>query len=215
MSKSKILNKAGRVFVVSAPSGGGKTSLTRAAVERLNRQGHAAAISVSYTTRAPRPGEQNGVHYHFVSAAQFEAMIASGEFLEHAQVFGQGYGTGIKATEKLLAAGTDVILDIDWQGGRQVRAKLRDAVTIFILPPSREELERRLRGRGQDSDAVIAGRMAQARDEMSHYGEYQHLIVNQDFEQALTELLAIFTSLRDSPPAPHARYKPLIQKLLA
>lgn len=203
------------MFVVSAPSGGGKTSLTRAAVERLNQQGHAAAISVSYTTRAPRPGEQDGVHYHFISVVQFEAMIGRDEFLEHAKVFDRYYGTGRAATETLLARGCDVILDIDWQGGRQVRQKIAHAVSVFILPPSREELERRLRGRGQDSDETIARRMAQARDEMSHYGEYEHLIVNQDFGEALTELLAIFGSKRDSPPTPHGRYKPLIQKLLA
>jgi guanylate kinase len=205
----------GKLFVVSAPSGGGKTSLTRAAVERLAQFNHPAAISVSYTTRAPRPGEQDGVHYHFVSPARFEQMIGRGEFLEHAQVFGQRYGTGSKATEALLANGNDVILDIDWQGGRQVREHAPDAVSVFILPPSREELERRLRGRGQDSDAVIARRMAQAKDEMAHCREYEHLIVNQDFEQALADLLAIFTTLRDSPPAPRDRYKSLIQKLLA
>ncbi len=214
MSKSKTSNKAGRVFVVSAPSGGGKTSLTRAAADRLNKEGHAAAISVSYTTRAPRPGEQDDVHYHFVSAAGFEAMIARGEFLEHAQVFGQRYGTGRAATEKLLAQGSDVILDIDWQGGRQVRDKLRDAVSIFILPPSREELERRLRGRGQDSPAIIAQRMSQAKQEMSHYAEYEHLIVNRDFEQALAELIGIFHAPRETPPEPHGRHKSLIEKLL-
>ncbi|MBI3171093.1 MAG: guanylate kinase [Hydrocarboniphaga effusa] len=209
------MNRTGRVFVVSAPSGGGKTSLTRAAVERLARLNHPTAISISYTTRAPRPGEQDGVHYHFVSPATFEAMIGRGEFLEHAQVFGQRYGTGRKATEALLARGCDVILDIDWQGGRQVRKQVQDAVSVFILPPSREELERRLRDRGQDSDAVIARRMAQARDEISHCGEYEHLIVNQDFEQALAELLALFTERLEAKPTPPARYKPLIQKLLA
>ncbi len=209
------MNKTGRVFVVSAPSGGGKTSLTRAALEHLARLKHPAAISVSYTTRAPRPGEQDGLHYHFVSPATFEAMIDRGEFLEHAQVFGQRYGTGSKATEALLARGCDVILDIDWQGGRQVRKQVQGAVSVFILPPSREELERRLRGRGQDSDAAITRRMAQARDEISHCDEYEHLIVNQDFEQALAELLALFTSRRDAQPAPPARYKSLIQKLLA
>lgn len=204
--------EAGLLFVVSAPSGGGKTSLTRAAVERLNQENHAAAISVSYTTRAPRPGEQDGVHYHFVSPAEFEAMVQRDEFLEHAQVFGRRYGTGRKATEALLAAGADVILDIDWQGGRQLRARCPDSVSIFILPPSREELERRLRGRGQDSDAVIAQRMAQATEEMSHYGEYQHLIVNRDFTQALDELLEVF---RGRPHAqPHSRHKPLIDKLV-
>lgn len=204
----------GKLFVVSAPSGGGKTSLTRAAVERLNGQGHPAAISISYTTRAARPGEQHGVHYHFVSAPEFEAMIGRGGFLEHAQVFGQRYGTGRTATEALLRKGSDVILDIDWQGGRQVRGKVEDAISIFILPPSREELERRLRSRGQDSDATIAQRMAQAKVEMSHYAEYEHLIVNRDFEQALAELIGIFKAPREVRPEPHSRYRPLIEKLL-
>lgn len=201
----------GLLFVVSAPSGGGKTSLTRAAVERLNRENHPAAISVSYTTRAPRPGEQDGVHYHFVSPAEFEAMVQRDEFLEHAQVFGRRYGTGRKATDALLAQG-DVILDIDWQGGRQVRARSPESVSIFILPPSREELQRRLRGRAQDSEAMIAQRMAQATEEMSHYAEYQHLIVNSDFEQALDELLEIFQ--KRPLPHPHSRHKSLIKNLL-
>lgn len=206
------MSRPGGLFVVSAPSGGGKTSLTRAAVEHLNANGHPAAISVSYTTRAPRPGEQDGVHYHFIAPAEFEAMIGRGEFLEHAQVFGQRYGTGRAVTEALLRKGVDLILDIDWQGGRQVRERVADAVSIFVLPPSREELERRLRSRGQDSDAVIAQRMAQAREEMSHYAEYQHLLVNREFEQALAELVGI---IRSRPPAePHDRYKSLIEKLL-
>ena len=186
----------GNLFVFSAPSGGGKTSLTRALVPLLAEQGIRAVISVSYTTRAPRPGEQDGVHYHFVDESRFIEMIEHGDFLEHAHVFGRRYGTGRAKTEELLAAGADVILDIDWQGGRQVRKLAPDAQSIFILPPSLVELERRLRSRGQDSDEVIAGRMREAQDEISHFDEYGHLVVNQDFDQALAELAAIFNRVR-------------------
>lgn len=186
----------GRLFIVSAPSGGGKTSLTRALVPQLAARGIAAAISVSYTTRLPRPGEQDGVHYHFVDEKHFLAMIEQEEFLEHAQVFGRRYGTGRARTEEWLARGIDVILDIDWQGAQQVRRVFSQAQSIFILPPSREELARRLRGRGQDDDASIARRMDQARAEMSHHGEYEHLIVNQDFDRALEDLKALFLAPR-------------------
>ncbi len=192
----------GNLYVVSAPSGGGKTSLTRALVPLLAEQGIRAVISVSYTTRAPRPGEQDGVHYHFVSEQRFIEMIENGDFFEHAEVFGRRYGTGRAKTEELLAAGADVILDIDWQGGRQVRKRAPDAQGIFILPPSLAELERRLRGRGQDSDEVIAGRMRQAQDEISHFDEYGHLVVNEVFDRALAELAAIFGRIRQGDRAP-------------
>lgn len=207
------MSERGTLFIVSAPSGAGKTSLTRAAVERLNARGVPCAISVSYTTRDPRPGEQDGVHYHFISAAAFEAMVARDEFLEHAQVFGRRYGTGRQATEAQLAAGRHLILDIDWQGGRQVRARVPAAVGIYILPPSREELERRLRGRGQDSEAVIEGRMQRARDEMSHHDEYKYLIVNSDFEESLGVLMELIHSGGKAPlpPVPAG----LVEKLLA
>lgn len=205
----------GNLYVVSAPSGGGKTSLTRALVPRLAQRGIAAAISVSYTTRAPRPGEQEGVHYHFVSEPAFQKMAAADEFFEHAQVFDRHYGTGRAKTEALLGAGQDVILDIDWQGGRQVKARTPAATGIFILPPSREELEKRLRGRGQDSAEVIARRMRQAHEEMSHYKEYDHLLINQDFEQALEDLLSIFVAGRLRLDAQAGRYKSLIEKLLS
>ncbi|MCI0749057.1 MAG: guanylate kinase [Nevskiales bacterium] len=210
MSKSR-----GVLFVVSAPSGGGKTSLTRAAAERLNRQNHPAMISVSYTTRPPRPGEQPDVHYHFVTPAEFETMVRRRAFLEHAEVFGHRYGTGRAATETLLAQGTDVILDIDWQGGRQVRERMADSVSVFILPPSLEELERRLRRRGQDSDATIARRMAQARGEMRHCTEYDHLLVNRDFEKTLAELLTLLRNPQRRSPGPGHRYRALVQRLLA
>ena len=206
----------GNLYVVSAPSGGGKTSLTRALVPLLAEQGVQARISVSYTTRAPRPGEADGVHYHFVDESRFIGMIERGEFFEHAEVFGRRYGTGRARTEELLAAGTDVILDIDWQGGRQVRRLAPEAQSIFILPPSLPELERRLRGRGQDSDEIIAGRMRQAQDEISHYDEYEHLIVNEVFEQALASLAAIFQRARQGDRRPRNQVPAgLIEELLA
>ena len=204
----------GNLFIVSAPSGGGKTSLTRALVPRLAQRGHEAAISVSYTTRAPRPGEQEGVHYHFVDEARFVAMVERGDFLEHAQVFGRRYGTGRDKTAELLARGADVMLDIDWQGGQQVRRLMPEARSVFILPPSADELERRLRGRGQDDDATIARRMAEARAEMSHWHEYDFLIVNRDFEQALDELTALFLAPRLDRERQARRHAGLIRALL-
>lgn len=182
--------------MLSAPSGGGKSSLAQALVPRLTAAGLKAAISVSFTTRAPRPGEEDGAHYHFVSEADFADMVEQGAFLEHANVFGRRYGTGRDRTEAQLAAGFDVILDIDWQGSRQVKAHVPETQRIFILPPSVAELERRLRGRGQDSDAVIAERMQQAREEMAHYDEYDYLVINDRFELALEQLLAIFVARR-------------------
>lgn len=200
--------------MVSAPSGGGKTSLTRALVPWLAERGHEAAISVSYTTRAPRPGEQDGVHYHFIDMASFLAMIERGEFLEHAEVFGRRYGTGRDRTLDLLARGVDVILDIDWQGAQQVRRMLPGTRSIFILPPSVAELERRLQGRGQDDAATIAQRMAEARAEMSHYGEYESLIVNEDFGRALQELAALFMAPRLAREEQIRRHQGLISSLL-
>ncbi|MGH8506268.1 MAG: guanylate kinase [Stenotrophobium sp.] len=201
----------GELFVLSAPSGGGKTSLARALLPRLVAAGLKAAISVSYTTRAPRPGEEDGVHYHFVSEVDFAGMIGQGAFLEHASVFGRRYGTGRQRTEAQLAAGYDVILDIDWQGSRQVKTHAPETQSIFILPPSVAELERRLRSRAQDSDAAIAERMRQAREEMAHYDEYDYLIINDRFEPALEQLLAIFVARRQR----HERQIPRHSALLA
>jgi len=209
-------NKApGGLFVVSAPSGGGKTSLTRASIEQLGKAGIAAEISVSYTTRAPRPGEQEDVHYHFVEPDAFKAMIARGEFLEHAEIYGQHYGTARSRTETLRAEGRDVILDIDWQGARQIKQKVPDAIGIFILPPSITKLEQRLRARKQDSEDAIARRMAQARAEMGHYKEYEYVIVNKDFEQAMAELVSIFLARRLRRTAQEILHKSLITKLLS
>jgi guanylate kinase len=172
-------------------------------------------VSVSHTTRAGRPGEQDGVNYHFVSIATFQAMIAAGAFLEHAKVFDNYYGTGRAGIEELLAQDRDVILEIDWQGARQVRAAFPACVGIFILPPSRAALELRLRGRGQDPDEVIARRMRDAVAEMSHYAEFDHLVINDDFQVALADLQAIFRALRLRQPAQARRHAGLIAALLA
>ncbi|WP_296700763.1 guanylate kinase [Thiocapsa sp. UBA6158] len=182
----------GILFIVSAPSGAGKTSLVKALLARDS----GLSLSVSCTTRAPRAGEQDGVHYHFIDQALFRESAAAGEFLEHAEVFGNLYGTREADVREALAAGQDLILEIDWQGARQVRERFGAAVGIFVLPPSIAELERRLRGRGTDSDAVIADRMAQARDEMAHVEEYAYLVVNDGFDTALDALAAIVLAER-------------------
>lgn len=204
----------GTLWIVSAPSGGGKTSLTRALLPRLAAKGWPAEISVSYTTRGPRPGEQEGVHYHYVDEATFEVMVDHGDFLEHAEVFGRHYGTGLTRTKELLGRGIDVILDIDWQGARQVRARRSDVQSVFILPPSSAELERRLRARGTDSDDVIDARMRAARTEMSHHGEYEYLLVNRDFERALDELESVFIARRLRSATQQARHENLLAHLL-
>ena len=178
-----------KLFIFSAASGTGKTSLAHALMKRVRN----LAFSVSHTTRAPRPGETHGVHYYFVSPAEFGRMAAAGEFIEHAQVFGNRYGTSRKVIEDLFKEGKSVILDIDWQGARAIKAKMPEAVSIFILPPSRAALAERLNGRAQDAPEVIARRMAQATAEMSHYHEYDQVVVNDDFEAALADLVAIIT----------------------
>lgn len=184
--------KQGQLYIVSAPSGAGKTSLLNALRGRLKY----VTISVSHTTRPPRPGEKDGWHYNFVSVATFQNEIAANNFLEYAQVFDNYYGTNRTGVEQLLDAGKDVILEIDWQGARQVREKTDDSLSIFILPPSQGTLEERLRARQQDDERTIQRRMRDARSEMSHYPEYDYLIINDDFEDALEELLAIFRSGR-------------------
>lgn len=177
----------GKLFILSAPSGAGKSSLAKALIEALPDLG----VSVSHTTRDPRPGEQNGVHYFFVSRGEFDAMVAAGRFLEHATVFGNSYGTSRAVIEDLLKQGKSVILDIDWQGARSIKAQMPQAVSVFILPPSRAALEERLRNRQQDSDEVIARRMREAVSEMSHYREFDWVVVNDDFAAALADLKAI------------------------
>ena len=200
----------GTLLIVSAPSGAGKTSLVKALVERDPR----VVLSVSHTTRPPRPGERDGVDYHFVDGATFERMAAEGAFLEHAEVFGNRYGTARATVERELAADRDVILEIDWQGAHLARAAMPEAVSVFILPPSREALEERLRGRGQDDETVIARRMARAVDEMSHYDEYDYLVVNDVFETALEDLLAIVRATRLRRPAQAVRHAELLRRLL-
>ncbi|HTT07347.1 MAG TPA: guanylate kinase, partial [Gammaproteobacteria bacterium] len=169
------------LFIVSAPSGAGKTSLVNALVASFDR----VVPSVSYTTRPPRPTERNGVDYHFVSPAEFDRMITAGAFLEHAEVFGNRYGTARAAIETELGKGRDVVLEIDWQGARQIRVRMPESVSIFILPPSLPELERRLRNRESDDAETIRRRLEEAAAEMSHYPEYDYVIVNGIFEQAL------------------------------
>lgn len=182
----------GQLYVISAPSGAGKTSLIKALRGRMPELG----LSVSHTTRPMRPGEQDGVHYHFVDTPQFEALIAAGAFVEYAQVFGNYYGTSKSAIAQVLAGGQDLILEIDWQGAQQVRVQFPDVVSIFVLPPSREALRERLFGRGQDEADVIARRLAEATLEMRQHPHYDYLIVNEDFETALAQLGCIFTSGR-------------------
>ncbi|HWX80091.1 MAG TPA: guanylate kinase [Steroidobacteraceae bacterium] len=177
----------GRLYVVSAPSGAGKTSLLKALIERVP----SIQFSVSYTTRKPRPNEVPGRDYHFVSAARFHEMAANNEFLEHAQVFDNSYGTGVRAVEEALANGELLLLEIDWQGARQVRARVPEASSIFILPPTRRALEQRLKGRSTDSDAVIKRRLQDAADDIGHWSEFDHVVINDRFEQALEDLQAI------------------------
>ncbi len=191
----------GVLFVVSAPSGAGKTSLVRALLGR----DPALRLSTSYTTRAPRPGEVDGEHYHFVDRARFEQMVREGAFVEYARVFDNAYGTAEASLVEALERGEDLLLEIDWQGARQVRERLPEAVGIFILPPSLAALEQRLRGRGQDSDEVIARRMAQARDELSHYGEYDYLILNDRFDDALVQLVSVVAAERLRRPRQQRR----------
>ncbi|MBA1146739.1 guanylate kinase [Ectothiorhodospiraceae bacterium WFHF3C12] len=200
----------GTLYIVSAPSGAGKTSLVKALVDTVPD----IAVSVSHTTRSRRPKEEEGVDYHFIDEADFAAMVERGEFLEHARVFGNWYGTARSTVTENLEHGTDVLLEIDWQGAQQVREALPEAISIFVLPPSRAELERRLRGRGQDSDAVIADRMAAAVEEMSHYAEYDYLIVNDSFGHALSDLMAIVHARRLRRSAQSRRFARELNELL-
>jgi guanylate kinase len=209
---SGSVERAGTLYVVSAPSGAGKTSLVRALLESMGDQ---LALSVSHTTRVPRPGEVDGRDYHFVSMETFRRMAGEGAFLEHAQVFDNAYGTARAGVELQLAQGRDVILEIDWQGARQVRRALPESVGIFILPPSRQALEERLRARGQDDESVIARRMRDAVSEMSHYGEYDYLVINEMFATAHDELAAIVRSRRLRLAAQQQRHGGLLAALLA
>ena len=201
---------AGVVYTVSAPSGAGKTSLVRA----LLREDDGIALSVSHTTRKRREGEVDGRDYFFVAEAEFRRMIDAGEFIEHAQVFGNLYGTSHGALRAQLDAGRDVLLEIDWQGARQAKRAYPDAVAIFILPPSRTTLAQRLRDRGQDSAEIVSARMAGAIREIEHYVESDFLIVNDDFDMALRQLRAIVTAQRLKFAPQSERHAELIRNLL-
>ena len=205
------MSQTGTLYTVSAPSGAGKTSLVAALIEHCP----GLRVSVSHITRTIRPGEEDGVNYHFTDEDSFTAMLAREEFLEHARVFGNLYGTSRVWVEQELGNGTDVILEIDWQGARQVKKLLPDTRAIFIMPPSRKTLEQRLTARGQDDARVIASRMAEAVEEMSHYGDGDYLVVNDDFEQALSELQAIIVSQRLRTSRQQQALKPLLADLLA
>jgi guanylate kinase len=200
----------GFLYIISAPSGAGKTSLVKALLERDER----IRVSVSHTTRAARAGEEDGVAYNFVDLSEFDRLIEAGQFLEFAEVFTNKYGTSKEWVESQLAQGIDVILEIDWQGAEIVREKMPEARSIFILPPSREELLRRLTGRGTDSEEVIAGRMAQAESEMSHYGDFDYLVINDQFETALDQLAAIFTANRLEMAVQQQAQQSLLAELL-
>ena len=205
-----MAHSRGNLFILSAPSGAGKSSLINALLKK-----HAdMKVSVSHTTRAPRPGENDAEHYHFVSVDEFKALIAKDDFFEWAQVFDNYYGTSKQAIEEQLAAGIDVFLDIDWQGARQVREIMDDVKTIFILPPSKQELEQRLNNRGQDSAEIIAGRMAQAQSETSHYDEYDFVVVNDDFDTALSEIESVVIAQRLTLKVQTTRHQTLINELL-
>jgi guanylate kinase len=205
------MTSRGTLYTVSAPSGAGKTSLVKALVETTA----AIQVSISHTTRPVRPGERDGVNYHFVTHDVFLSMLETAEFLEHAQVFNNFYGTSKSWVEATLAAGVDVILEIDWQGAEQVRRLIPDAVSVFILPPSRETLHSRLTGRGQDSAEVIAARMAEAKNEISHYVASDYLIVNEDFDTALAEFKAIILAQRLRQARQAERHAALLSSLLS
>ncbi|HBU14722.1 MAG TPA: guanylate kinase [Gemmobacter sp.] len=188
------MTRKGLLLILSSPSGAGKSTLAR----RLMDWDDTLRFSVSATTRAPRPGEQDGREYYFKTRAEFETLAAAGEMLEHAEVFGNLYGSPKGPVQQAMAEGRDTLLDIDWQGGQQIRNSSlgRDVVSIFVLPPSIAELDSRLRGRAQDSEEVIAGRMAKSRDEISHWAEYDYVIVNHDIDQAFDELVTILKAER-------------------
>ena len=200
----------GTLFIVAAASGAGKTSLVAAVAERTAD----VVVSISYVTRAARPGEQHGKNYFFIDDSEFRQMIADDDFLEYAQVFDNWYGTGKRWVTDQLNSGIDVILEIDWQGAQQVRRLMPGTQTVFVLPPSQQTLRQRLQGRGQDDETVIESRMAQAVSEMSHYHEFDYVVVNDDFELAVTELQAIIVSQRLSQQKQALKQAELLAQLL-
>ncbi|MCQ4307231.1 guanylate kinase [Pseudomonas stutzeri] len=201
----------GTLYIVSAPSGAGKTSLVKALLDAQPQ----VRVSVSHTTRPMRPGEVDGVNYHFVSREKFLERLQHDEFLEHAEVFGNLYGTSQRWVEQTLDEGYDLILEIDWQGAQQVRRLMPQAKSIFILPPTQEALRQRLTNRGQDSDEVIDKRMREAVSEMAHYVEYDYLVINDDFAHALIDLQAIFRANQLLQSAQQKRFEGLLKQLLA
>jgi guanylate kinase len=203
--------EAGTLFVVAAPSGAGKSTLVNALLERES----AISLSVSHTTRPPRAGELYGRHYYFVTRGEFEREIAEGIFLEHAEVHGNLYGTSRTTVQSLLSQGRDVLLEIDWQGAEQVRRAKPDCVSVFILPPSRSELERRLRGRGSDTPEVIERRLRNSRGEIAHAHQFDYILINDVFEQALGDLQAIVRAVRLRSALQWRRHETLIAELLA
>ncbi|MGE5624873.1 MAG: guanylate kinase [Bacillota bacterium] len=203
--------KRGRLFLMTAPSGAGKTSLVKALLQDHPN----LKFSISYTTRKQRPNEVHGRDYYFVNKTEFKRMVAAGDFLEHAQVFDNYYGTSRKTVEAEMAAGRDVLLEIDWQGAQQVRKLIPEAVSIFILPPSRAELERRLKARGTDDATVIARRLKDAVSDMSHWSEFDYVVVNDQFEAAVTELAAIVAGRGGALSADRPALKPIVKALLA
>ncbi|MDX1300167.1 MAG: guanylate kinase [Pseudomonas sp.] len=200
----------GTLYIISAPSGAGKTSLVKALIDSEAQ----IRVSVSHTTRAMRPGEVDGVNYHFASREQFHAMLDKTEFLEHAEVFGNLYGTSQEWVKQTLREGFDLILEIDWQGAQQVRRLMPEAKSIFILPPTQEALRHRLTNRGQDSGEIIEQRMREAVNEMSHYVEYDYLLINDDFAHALSDLKAIFRANRLLQSPQQQRHSGLLSELL-
>lgn len=207
----KLHSTTGSLFIISAPSGAGKTSLINALLAACPQ----LTVSISHTTRPARPGEEDKVHYHFVSKAEFQQLLTDDSFLECAEVFGHWYGTSQQAVTDQLASGKHVILEIDWQGAQQIRRHFNNAISLFILPPSLETLKHRLISRNQDQAEVIARRLAEARNEISHFSEYDYLIVNDDFDQALRELLAIITASELTTPLQTLQHQALLNSLLA
>lgn len=201
----------GTLYIISAPSGTGKTSLVKALLEQTER----ICVSISHTTRGARPGEQDGTNYHFIDSKEFLAMLGNQAFLEHAEVFGNYYGTSKEWVEQQLENGIDVILEIDWQGAQQVRRLMPGAKNIFILPPSREDLRKRLTQRGQDAEEIIERRMLEAVSEISHYNEYDFIVVNDDFALALSDLKSIIRSQRLTKDFQCQESGQLLQKLLS
>lgn len=206
-----MTHSTGTLYIISAPSGAGKTSLVKALIDARPE----IRVSVSHTTRAMRPGETDGVNYHFVDRAEFVRMIEHGDFLEQAEVFGNLYGTSQSHLQQTLDEGHDLILEIDWQGAQQVRQLMPAARSIFILPPTQQALRQRLTNRGQDSDDIIEARMREAVSEMSHYVEYDYVVVNDDFATALDDLKAIFRANRLSQTLQQRQYSQLFEQLLA